>query len=253
MQSREQKRGRFLELQYKIKELKSDISKKESINDICPTCGQKIIGVVKPDTSKEKEELANLEIEYSQIAKYLDDLEKDHDNKYRDLVKQKNEDANKIEKENDLIKKDLKTYTNSADKINKDLLSLDKDISTARNDLLLLESTKNQINEDIINLTREISNIDSDLLYINNNKDNLKSHIEVINKMETSIKRDFRGYLLSNIIAYIDKECKDYALDVFNNSNIEFKLDGNNISISYNSKEYENLSGGERQKVDLIV
>ena len=44
---------------------------------------------------------------------------------------------------------------------------------------------------------------------------------EVINKMETSIKRDFRGYLLSNIIAYINQKCKDYALDVFNNDNIE--------------------------------
>ena len=31
------------------------------------------------------------------------------------------------------------------------------------------------------------------------------------------------------------------------------KLDGNNISISYDSKEYESLSGGEKTKVDIII
>ena len=34
---------------------------------------------------------------------------------------------------------------------------------------------------------------------------------------------------------------------------IDFYLDGNNLLISYNNKEYEALSGGERQKVDLII
>ena len=83
-------------------------------------------------------------------------------------------------------------------------------------------------------------------MYNNNDSDEFKKHIELINKMETSIKRDFRGYLLSNIILYINHKCKEYAINIFNNDNIEFKLDGNNISISYNNKEYENLSGGER-------
>ena len=46
---------------------------------------------------------------------------------------------------------------------------------------------------------------------------------------------------------------KQYCSQVFNTDLIEFKLDGNNISISYNNKEYEMLSGGEKQKIDLIV
>jgi DNA repair exonuclease SbcCD ATPase subunit len=40
---------------------------------------------------------------------------------------------------------------------------------------------------------------------------------------------------------------------VFGTDLIEFTLDGNNLLISYNGKEYEALSGGERQKVDLII
>ncbi len=67
------------------------------------------------------------------------------------------------------------------------------------------------------------------------------------------LKRDFRGYLLHNVISYIDKRAKDYALDIFDTQDIQFKLEGNNIMITFQKKDYENLSGGEKQKVDLIV
>ena len=40
---------------------------------------------------------------------------------------------------------------------------------------------------------------------------------------------------------------------MFGSDKISIKLDGNNLSISYLDKEYESLSGGERQKVDLLV
>ena len=40
---------------------------------------------------------------------------------------------------------------------------------------------------------------------------------------------------------------------LFDNTSLEFKLEGNNISIYHAERQYENLSGGERQKVDIIV
>ena len=40
---------------------------------------------------------------------------------------------------------------------------------------------------------------------------------------------------------------------IFNTDKINFSLNGNNIDISYCDKQYENLSGGEKQTVDLIV
>jgi DNA repair exonuclease SbcCD ATPase subunit len=42
-------------------------------------------------------------------------------------------------------------------------------------------------------------------------------------------------------------------MDIFHNDKIEFTLDGNLIYIAYNGKQYEALSGGEKQKVDLII
>ena len=41
----------------KINALKTEITRMESIKDVCPTCGQKLPDVVKPDTSELKEEL----------------------------------------------------------------------------------------------------------------------------------------------------------------------------------------------------
>ena len=67
------------------------------------------------------------------------------------------------------------------------------------------------------------------------------------------ITRDFRGYLLKNVIQFIDSKAKEYCEDVFDNKNIDFILDGNNIDIRYCGKQYEACSGGEKQKVDLIV
>ena len=71
--------------------------------------------------------------------------------------------------------------------------------------------------------------------------------------METALKRDFRGYLLTGIIDYINMKAKQYSLEVFGTDRISFELNGNNISIAYDGKEYENLSGGERQRVDIII
>ena len=49
------------------------------------------------------------------------------------------------------------------------------------------------------------------------------------------------------------KNIKYYSNIIFDNNHISFELDGNNIRISYCNKDYENLSGGEKQKIDLII
>ena len=95
--------------------------------------------------------------------------------------------------------------------------------------------------------------ISNDILYNNIERDNIKSRCDVVNKMITIATRDFRGFLLSEIIKFIDQKAKEYCKEIFGTEEIEFKLDGNNIFIGYCGKEYESLSGGEKQKIDLIV
>ena len=81
----------------------------------------------------------------------------------------------------------------------------------------------------------------------------INNRLGVISKFNTVITRDFRGYLLNDIIVYIDRKAKLYCKNVFETELIEFKLEGNNLIISYDGKEYESLSGGEKQKIDLII
>ena len=76
---------------------------------------------------------------------------------------------------------------------------------------------------------------------------------EVVSKMNTIVKRDFRGFLLKNIIDFINIKAKEYASQIFGCDEIDFELDGNDINISFSGKDYSNLSGGEKQRVDLIV
>ena len=83
--------------------------------------------------------------------------------------------------------------------------------------------------------------------------EDLQKHIDVLKKMDTLVKRDFRGYLLSNVIEFINIKSKEYCAEVFGSDELEFKLDGNNIDISYCGKSFESLSGGEKQKVDLVL
>ena len=95
--------------------------------------------------------------------------------------------------------------------------------------------------------------MDAEIMYNNSQKELQQSHLEVINKFDTALKRDFRGFLLSNIIEYIYLRAKEYCKAIFETDKINFCLEGNNIEISYLGKPYENLSGGEKQKIDLII
>ena len=81
----------------------------------------------------------------------------------------------------------------------------------------------------------------------------LEAHQAVITKMETLIRRDFRGYLLTNVITYLDLKAKEYCKLVFGTEDLNVYLDGNALDISYCNKLIDNLSGGEKMRVDLIL
>ena len=71
--------------------------------------------------------------------------------------------------------------------------------------------------------------------------------------MDILIKRDFRGYLLINIIEYLNKKAKEYCNIVFGNELVNLELSGNNLEITYAGKTFDNLSGGEKQRVDIML
>lgn len=236
-----------------LKYNQSEILKLESVKDICPTCGQKIPGVVKIDTSSLREECDSISKDISQLENSLNEKKKINATLIEELNNTYNEKERAIEQDIQTIKSDVNNFSSILnDKELKSKILLEEIIEA--------ETNFNNIHNIIENLT---SNIDTskkeynDLLdskqEIESQIEHLQTRLDIISKMKTLVTRDFRGYLLSSIIEFIASKIKVYSLKVFGTDHLEFKLDGNNILISYDNKEYESLSGGEKQKVDIIV
>ena len=238
---------------FDIKTTSNKISEIDSISDICPMCGQKLHGVVKPDSTSLKENLAVLKERYSELQvslnesnKYNIELQNSLDLEYADRQK---ELSTSIE----ALQADIINYNNSLTTNNSMLISESENLAKLQTKLNELENTKQHLKNEIENTKKCISDNTDKINDLRLTVDDISVRLEIISKMNTLVKRDFRGYLLSNIIQFISTKSKYYSNKVFGTDKLDFKLDGNNILISYDNKEYELLSGGEKQKVDVII
>ena len=242
-----------IEYQTIIKSKQSEVTRLKNIKDVCPTCGQKLPGVEKVDTT-------NLENEIDSIKNLLSETinEFNYINEIRQnviLVLSNSFDADiqsvtdKINSFDDEIK-DLSSFVNNA---NNKLRNESIELSRLQSELTNREKYINELSASIDDGNKFIEQVSNEILYINNNEEELQKHIDVIQKMKTIVNRDFRGYLLSSVIDFINRKAKEYAQEVFETDKLDFSLNGNSIDICYAGKEYSNLSGGERQKIDLII
>ena len=76
-----------------------------------------------------------------------------------------------------------------------------------------LEEEIKKCEQEIAELTNKIENIERDV-------DNINTHKDVINKINTLVKRDFRGFLLTNVIDFINMKSKEYCKYIFVKFNI---------------------------------
>ena len=236
-----------------IKQLQAEVAKLKQITDICPTCGQKLPNISKPDTSLQEQQIqvltekVNLLLaESTKITdKYKNDL-KELDNKFEEALNKKQEEVKNIKLKINEVKQMLSNLnyeivTNTT-KLNQALFN--KENCTKRRSFL--QAQKQELELKINTLKNAIS-------ITTNAKLDLDEHIAVVKKMDTLVKRDFRGYLLTDIINYIDAKAKEYCKIVFNTDELNIYLDGNALDISYAGKMFDSLSGGEKQRCDLIL
>ena len=236
-----------------IKSLESEIRKLDSVRDVCPTCGQKLPNVHKIDTSDQKLELKEKKRIYSILEKELVDIE-NYNFKLKAECRNSFEDRiNKLSSEIANLESEVKRVEFSLGEKRSEIRSLEKSLSTTVERIKNLNKEKEKIKSEIEELEHSI-NKNKDLLY-NNNEELVivNNRLDINNKMMTLIKRDFRGYLLHNIISFIEDKAKLYSTEVFGTDKLRFELSGNNINISYDGKDYSCLSGGEKQKLDVII
>lgn len=244
---------KLAEAQTEKKALEKEINNLESVKDICPLCKQKLPHVHKQDTSKQREQLKTLIEEIEKLTEKNNNQENAYKLNITDI-------KNSFKEKEDGLLKEKETYKTQINKLNSGIQQNNcilNNLKVSLNDIIreekLFDDTKEKLNNEIESLKNNLTKINTDLLYIINSEKEVLTHQETLAKINTLVKRDFRGILLSNIINYIDKKCKQYALDIFHNDELTFKLDGNNLNITYCNKPLEALSGGEQQKVDLII
>ena len=240
-------------LSNEIKIYRNIIVEKEKVTDVCPTCGQKIEGVVIPDTSQEKikcealcAELANVKNAHIKFSNDVDKLRKDIDEKYSKLNKENDENISKIK---DLIK----LYQKEIAEVSLNLSELKAKEQSISYAIDTYENNKVEFENRITEKTNRLNELTSNELHNQNEIDLIKQKIDIDNKIDIALKRDFRGYLLTNVIDFINSKVNYYCKYFIENGDIKFTQSGNAINVIFNDKDYECLSGGERQKIDIII
>ena len=241
------------ELSERKQSLKSYIRTNENIRDVCPTCGQKLIGVEKPNVDKERQELGEVETSLFDISAKRDfELNVIKDS----YMKKSKELDNEIQQLGNQILEKSKTQSElkrSIEELQKSIEQCKYRVASLVGQMDALEENAVRYNQELTSICDQLNEIEKEILYYTNEQGPLNRRSEIISKMNTILSRDFRGYLLTNVINYISDRAKFYSIQVFGNDNIGFQLAGNAIEISFDNKEYSNLSGGEKQRVDLII
>lgn len=241
------------ELSARISSMKSEIVKLEKVVDVCPTCGQKLPNVHKVDTTKNREELkevesflANIELQIKELSSRIVEekkaLAERYSNRTREVINQINS-----------TKEDLAS-------INKTLTEYQKEETYKVSVLAELKALQKSYYDRVKELENNIQQTESDIdktkqevVYNNLEREEANNRLGAITSMLTLATRDFRGFLLTNVINYLNNRAKSYCMDIFGTENVNLCLEGNNLNVTYNDKMYENLSGGEQKKVDIII
>ena len=236
-----------------IRNLTAEVNRLKAVKDTCPTCGQKLPGAVKPDTSMQEAQIKTLNESLIPLKNRINEINIKSTDYKRQIEAETAEKESKLNVLLAELKKDRVAVINELNDC-----SQNYNTEKERHNKLTFEKDnwdKHQklLNDSIAELQKSINSLENLIAITTTAKIDLEAHLAVVKKMDSLAKRDFRGYLLANIIKYIDKKAKDYSEIVFGTRDLNVYIDGNALDISYCNKMFDNLSGGEKQRVDLIL
>ncbi len=240
-------------LDLKRKALLAEIKKLKAITDMCPTCGQKLPNIQKPSTAQQELEVKQLDEQLrinTENFNKVNAIHKQYLIEIDDRHKQKLDCANANTAS---VRAQLKTKRDQENQLKYQLDNIQAQINKQLYDQQHWAQYTNKLENDITLHEQEVASIANIINITTGAKNELLEHLAVIKKMDTLVKRDFRGYLLTNIITYLDKKAKEYCEIVFGTKELSLNLNGNALDIMYCGKVFDLLSGGEKQRVDLIL
>ena len=233
-----------------ITRLQQEIRKMNSVQTHCPTCGRPYDNVHKPDTTALQQELVGIEQEYTQLSSAKQSavnafVKMDVSSYMQELQKNTELEAELFVQINN-ISKELSTCRVQRDNLSVTFSQL-KSLKDTR------DTKINMLRQDIDTLQKENTKLQADLQELVAQESDVSTRVNCVSQLLTYCSRDFRGYLLSNVIAFISDCASTYASKLFNSNRLCISLEGNGIAVTYDNKAYEALSGGERQKADICI
>lgn len=240
-------------LKVEISSLNREIVKLKSIKDVCPTCGQHIPGVIKTDTSDKEKELASLNARNRELS---DELLKD-ESEEKDLIRKENsyytEKETELKQSIDKALVSLKDVTKNTNSISNEIEGLQAQINKLEVQANTIQSQREFFKQRINEYKDKKLQLEREILYNNDEQQKIQQHAAVLSKINTLVSRDFRGYLLVDIIDYLNYSVAKFGKELFSECEMSVTLNNNSIDITFNGKDYSSLSGGERQKIDIVL
>jgi DNA repair exonuclease SbcCD ATPase subunit len=242
-----------IRIEVTVNALKKEISSLRAIKDTCPTCGQSLPNVQKPSTVVQEQQLSELTSQLDIVNRDITKCNAQHKiyvnqiaEAFTDEIAALNVTLADIKQEITVAKREhtsslaaLEAANVAYNKLLFDKQNWDKQVAARQNEITLLET--------------EVARLTNLIAITSLAKDDYANRLAIVKKMDTLTRRDFRGYLLTNIISYIDNRAKEYCSIVFGTKELSLSLNGNALDITYCGKMFDGLSGGEKQRVDLIL
>lgn len=226
-------RGRDLSREFDSKKLANDnyMAQYQSYHSaVCPTCNQVIANQ------------ANLEALRSQLEKDM------QANKSR-LVEILNE-RNQIESEVIRLNGDISLKQEKLNNSQAELAAFQaqmNDYKSYSSSTTLLEEAIESDKKVISEETTRKSELEASIAGINES-------LAIANYFKNQLSRKFRSFLLEGVIEYMNHKSEEYSPYLFEKQGlVRLEIDGNNINIYLGNRRFEDLSGGEGRRVDIIL
>ena len=244
---------RVSELKTKSSILEKDLSNFKLKGNVCPTCGRPLGEEYIQIRDDKEKELADIKDQLLKAKEELNDIEKSNTKTLQDLsIKARTESKELKDKYNDLadlINKDVNDRSTlekrkHASELNQTTLKNKKEALV--DNIKSLEIEKKEAEETVNKSTLKLSDLNNKLAITT-------TRLERVKSIHDLMKTKFRGYLLEDAVRSIRKISKEYCTQIFGHDNLEINQETNSIEIIFQDKNYYSLSGGEKQKIDLIL
>lgn len=241
------------ELTAQKKQLEKTIKEKKSIKDVCPTCGQRISGVVIPDAADDEKSLQSCNELLSAYNVQIKKINEAFTSEEAELRKTHNDEYSVCTLSINKLQEDLRRQSDTLNLIDSEILSINSKLNAIEAQYNEYQTLYKYNEEKLKQITEQLEKSENEASALESELEELNGRLGIVKSFSTALSRDFRGVLLTGLIDYLNNKLKEFSNIVFNSDSVLFALDGNNISIKCNDKEYESLSSGERQKIDVMV